>query len=293
MKKFLALVGLLFIITLVLLVIIESLIIYFAYRDKIATKGDKIGLIRLSGAIFDAEPTINIFKKFEKRRDIKGIVLRIESPGGSVAAVQEIYEEVLAQQKKGKKVIASLGNVAASGGYYVALAAEKIYANPGTLTGSIGVIINIFNFQDLMENWGIELKSIASGKYKTTGSLARKMTPEEEALLKELVDNVQLQFVDAVKERRHLSENVLQTLTDGRVFTGSQAYEAKLIDGLGSLETAIYETARLCNIKDKPRVIEFKEKGFSSFLESSSDLLQKSTGLIKNPDKVFLKYILN
>jgi len=275
---------------LVFIVIAESLIIFFSYRDKIATKGDKIGLIRLSGAIFDSGKTIDILKKCGDRQDIKGIVLRIESPGGSVAAVQEIYEAILAQEEKGKRVVSSLGNVAASGGYYVALASEKIYANPGTLTGSIGVIINVVNFQTLMEEWGIELKSVTSGQYKATGSFARKMTPEEEALLKELVDNVHTQFVGAVKKRRQLSDDALQTLTDGRLFTGSQAYEAGLIDGLGSLETAIKETARLCNIKGKPIVIEFKEKKIDSFLEISSGFLRKSLQLIRNPNGISLSY---
>jgi len=293
MKTFLAVIGLLFIIVLVVIVIIESLIIFFSYRDKISTKGDKIGLIRLTGVITNSENIIDRIKRCEKRQDIKGIVLRIESPGGSVAAVQEIYEAILDQEKKGKKVVASLGNVAASGGYYVALASQKIYANPGTLTGSIGVIINVVNFQGLMENWGIELKSIASGEYKTTGSLARTMTPEEELLLKELVDNVHSQFVGAVKERRHLSEETLQTLADGRMFTGSQAYEAGLIDGLGSLEKAIKETARLCNIKGKPSVIEFKEKKIDSFSEIFSTLLQKPFQFLRNSNKVFLSYSLN
>ncbi len=278
---------------LVFLVMLESLVIYFAYRDRISTRGDKIGLVRLNGAIMDAQNIIDVLKTCEKREDIKGIVLRIESPGGSVAAVQEIYEAILAQQKNGKKIVASLGNVAASGGYYVAIACEKIYANPGTLTGSIGVIINVLNIQDLMQNWGVELKSITSGQYKATGSLARKMTPEEEVLLKNLVDNVHSQFIEAVKERRKLSEEKLQNLADGRVLTGSQAYEAGLIDGLGSLEITIQETARLCGIKGKPRVIEFKGKRIDSFLDASSSLLQKSFQLIKNPKGFTLNYILN
>jgi protease-4 len=293
MKKFLAFVGLLFILGLIFIVVIESLIIYFAYRDRIATKGDKIGLVRIKGIIRNSETTIKILKKCGKRKDIKGIVLRIESPGGSVAAVQEIYEEVLAQEKKGKKVVASLGNVAASGGYYVALACDKIYANPGTLTGSIGVIINVFNLQGLMENWGIQLNSIASGQYKTTGSVTREMTPEEEELLRNLVNNVHRQFVAAVKDRRHLSDEALNNLTDGRVLTGSQAYEVKLIDGLGSLEKAIHETAGLCGIKEKPNVIEFKEKGIDSFLEASANSLQRTFQLMKNPKRFNLSYSLN
>lgn len=276
MKKFLAFIGLLFIMGLVFIVIIESLIIFFVCGDRFATKGDKIGLVRLEGTIIKAEEIIDIFKRYRSRSDIKGFILRINSPGGSVAAVQEIYAEILSQQKAGKRVVASMANVAASGGYYVALAAEKIYANPGTLTGSIGVIINVLNFQDLMQHWGIELKSVTSGPYKDTGSLSRKMTPEEEALLKELVDNVHHQFVQAVKERRKLSEENLKNFTDGRIFTGSQAYEAGLIDGLGGLEVAIKELTKLCGLKEKPRVIELRGKGFNSIMEICAQILIQS-----------------
>lgn len=286
MKKFLSFVGLLFILALIFLVIIESLIIFFSYRDRIATKGDKIALIQLEGVILNSESIINNLKKCSERQDIKGIVLRIESPGGSVAAVQEIYEQILVLRKKGKKIVASFGNVAASGGYYVALACEKIYANPGTLTGSIGVIINAVNFGELMQKWGIELKSIASGQYKSTGTIARKMTPEEEAILQEIVNDVHTQFVNAVKENRNIPEDVLNRLTDGRIFTGSQAYKVGLIDGLGSLEVAIQETAKLCGIKGKPRVIEFRERRFDS-----SKLFGKTFQFIN--DKFLLRYILN
>lgn len=292
MKKFLALVGLIFILGLVFLVIIESLIIFFFYGDRFATKSDKIGIIRLEGAIINSEEVIRIFKRYESRSDIKGFVLRIESPGGSVAAVQEIYEELLNQERKGKRIVASMANVAASGGYYVALASQKIYANPGTLTGSIGVIINVINFQDLMQNWGIELKSITSGPYKDTGSLARKMTPEEEALLKELVNNVHNQFVQAVRERRRLPEEALKNLTDGRILTGSQAYEAGLVDQLGGLEAAVQELAKMCGLKGKPKVIELKGKGLSSILESCSRILGKAFSPMGKPGAVNLKYSL-
>lgn len=293
MKSFLAFIGFIFVMLLILIVIIESLVIFYSYRDRVATKGDKIGLVRLNGVIVNSEDIINILKRFEKRGDIKGIVIRIESPGGSVAAVQEIYEAVLGQGKGGKKIVASLGNVAASGGYYVALACDRIYANPGTLTGSIGVIMNIVNFQELMLKWGIELNSIASGQYKTTGSPARKMTPEEEELLRNLVTNVHGQFVQAVRDRRSIPEDKLNNLTDGRVMTGTQAYEAGLIDGLGSLEAAIKEAARLCNIKAKPKVIEFKDKRFESFFGIPSEILNNSLQKIRNSKEITLGYTLN
>jgi protease-4 len=186
-----------------------------------------------------------------------------------------------------------MANVAASGGYYVALATEKIYANPGTLTGSIGVIINTINFEELLQNWGIELKSVTSGPYKDTGSLSRKMTPEEEAMLKELVNNVHNQFVQAVRERRRLSEEALKNLTDGRVLTGSQAYEAGLIDGLGGLEAAVKELTRLSGLKEKPKIIELKGRGFGSVLEICSKIVGTSFTHITKPGELSLKYSLN
>ncbi len=217
-------------------------------------KGDKVAVLPITGVIADSEATIDQLKKFAKDGSVKAIVLRINSPGGGVGPSQEIYEEV--RKLKGKKpVVASMGAVAASGGYYIACGAQKIYANPGTITGSIGVIMQFVNVKDLIEKIGIKGFAVKSGELKDAGSPLRDMTSEERQYLQGVIDNVFGQFVQAVAEGRKLEADAVRKIADGRVFTGEQAKALGLVDALGNQEDAVAEAGRMAKIAGEPRVV--------------------------------------
>ncbi|MBI3944698.1 MAG: signal peptide peptidase SppA [Armatimonadetes bacterium] len=195
------------------------------------------------------------------RRDasIKAVVVRINSPGGSAAASQEIYAELMKIRKAGKPVVASMGDVAASGGYYVAAAADRIVANGSTLTGSIGVVMEMQNLQGLFQKIGVRSNTIKSGKFKDIGSSTRPMTPEERELLQGLVNDVYEQFVGAIiAGRKQVDPARLRQLADGRIFTGRQAHALKLVDELGNLQDAVATAARLAGIRGRPTVVELR-----------------------------------
>jgi protease-4 len=225
-------------------------------------KGERVAVLPLTGLISDSEPLVENLKRFGKDNSVKAIVLRIESPGGGVAASQEIYEEVKKVRAK-KPVLASMGALAASGGYYVACATQKVYANPGTITGSIGVIMPFVNVKDLIEKIGIKGMTVKSGLYKDMGSPLRDMTQQERQLLQGVVDNVHRQFIDAVAEGRHLDREDVVKIADGRVFTGAQAQALGLVDALGDLEDAIAEAGRLGKIVGEPKVVTPPKKKIS------------------------------
>ncbi len=218
---------------------------------------DRIALVRVEGVILDSQATVSDLKRFGENPLIKAIVLRIDSPGGGVVPSQEIYDAVQrVRNKHNKAVIASMGTVAASGGYYIAAATDRIMANPGSLTGSIGVIMETANVEGLLSKIGVEGIVVKSGKFKDVGSPLRKMTDEERALLQSVMDDVHKQFIDAVAAGRALEVSAVQALADGRVFTGRQAKEAKLVDELGNLEDAIQLAADLAGIEGEPKVVE-------------------------------------
>ena len=218
---------------------------------------DRIALIRVEGVILDAQPTVSELKKFGDSPSVKAIVLRIDSPGGGVVPSQEIYDAVKrVRNKSNKAVVASMGTVAASGGYYIASATDRIMANPGTLTGSIGVIMEMANLEGLLKKIGVEGVVIKSGRFKDIGSPLRKMSDEDRQLLQAVMDDVHQQFIQAVAEGRSLDIAEVQPLADGRIFTGRQAKEAKLVDELGDLDDAIRLAADLAGIEGEPRVVE-------------------------------------
>ncbi|MDH4078403.1 MAG: signal peptide peptidase SppA [Nitrospira sp.] len=218
---------------------------------------DRIALIRIEGVIVDSQATVGELKKFGENPSIKAIVLRIDTPGGGVVPSQEIYDAVKrVRNKSNKAVIASMGSVAASGGYYIAAATDRIVANPGTLTGSIGVIMETANLEGLLQKIGVEGVIIKSGKYKDVGSPLRKMSAEERGLLQAVMDDVHKQFIEAVAEGRAMELRAAQVLADGRIFTGRQAKEAKLVDELGDLEDAIQLAAEVVGIEGEPKVVE-------------------------------------
>jgi protease-4 len=227
------------------------------FPDLDLSMEDRVALIRVEGVILDSHETITELKRFAENPYVKAIVLRIDSPGGGVVPSQEIFDAVQrVRNKNNKAVVASMGTVAASGGYYIAAATDRIIANPGTLTGSIGVIMETANVEGLLKKIGVEGIVVKSGKFKDVGSPLRKMTDEEQALLQSVMDDVHKQFIDAVAEGRAMEVDTVQALADGRIFTGRQAKEAKLVDELGNLDDAIQLAADIAGIEGEPKVVE-------------------------------------
>ena len=250
------------------LVLLLLLNVFFPDLDL--STGDRIALIRIEGVILDSQSTVGELKRFSENPSVKAIVLRIDSPGGGVVPSQEIHDAVKrARTKSNKAVIASMGSVAASGGYYIAAATDRIVANPGTLTGSIGVIMETANIEGLLRKIGVEGVVIKSGKYKDVGSPLRKMSDEDRGLLQAVMDDVHKQFIEAVAEGRALELTDAQALADGRILTGRQAKEAKLVDELGDLEDAIQLAADVVGIEGEPKIVEPRRRfSIRDFLES-------------------------
>jgi protease-4 len=236
-----------------------ALIVWAIFSSSSVSSSEKIGLIKVEGLITDAKETVENLKTFTEDDTIKAIVIRIDSPGGAVAPSQEIYDQIKEAKKK-KKVLISMANLAASGGYYIASQGDKIIANPGTLTGSIGVIMEIPNVEDLMRKIGIKNDVIKSGLHKDIGSMYRDISPEDRQLLQGLLDDVHEQFIKAVAEGRKMNYEKVKQLADGRIFTGKQAKENGLVDELGGLEYTINLAAKLAKIEGKPEVVELKKK---------------------------------
>lgn len=242
-----------------------------------------IGVIDVKGVILESEEILDYLVAFREEPKIKAIVLRIDSPGGAVGASQEIYDEV--RRTNGlKPVVASMGSVAASGGLYVSLGAGKIVANPGTLTGSMGVILKFANLEGLFDKIGYKNEVVKSGRLKDIGSPSRAMTEEERQMLQGMIDNVQGQFVKAVSESRSLSEEEVKKIADGRIFSGEQAKDLGLIDQLGNFNDAVTLAAGLAGMKTEtmPELIYPKGEDFS-FLRlitgEKSESLLRQTGL--------------
>lgn len=252
--------------------------VMFIPSSPVGFGGGKIAVIRIEGPITgssglgilgSATSATEIAKQVKRAGEdpsVNAIVLRINSPGGSAASSQEIYQEVLRAKEKGKVVVASMGDSATSGGYYVACAADKIVANPGTITGSIGVIFSQLQYSELMERYGIEANVIKSGKYKDMGSPFRNMTDKERKILQNMVDDIYDQFVDAVVEGRDMNRSKVLELADGRIFTGRQAMEKGLVDRMGNYQDSIKVAANMSGI-EKPQVVTYgSESPFGSLL---------------------------
>lgn len=278
----------------------------------------QLGLIEVWGEITDSGPYVRQIRKLDKNPLVKGIILRIDSPGGDVGATQEIYNELIKYREGGKGdrvIVASFGGVAASGGYYLACAAERIYTNPGALTGSIGVKMEFFDAEDLMKKVGVRYSVIKSGQYKDIGNFARKMTDEESALLQGTINDVYQQFIDAVQESRagavksllarrretkpsKISDSDVRdyiiSRADGRVFSGRQAVSAGLADELGGLDDAIDGAAEMAGISGRPSIVTERRKaqpGWPDFIGSLLNLPGRSSSASR-PARVALKYTL-
>jgi len=250
---------------------------------------DGIAVVRLYGAIqtssdqgvFGAQKgsdaIVKQLKDLGENERVKALVLRINSPGGTVGASQEIHSELMKLKKKGIKIVASMADVCASGGVYAAVAADKILANKGTITGSVGVIFSVSNLSELFKKVGISQNAIRSGKFKDIGSMSRDMTEEEEKLLQEIVDSTYQQFLDAVATGRGLEKEDVKKWADGRIFNGEQALEYKLVDQLGTYEDALEVAQKLAGLDEiniiKPKVNPFDR--FGLMLQNYFNPLQK------------------
>ena len=233
--------------------------------------GGAVALVKIEGLLVTSDSVVDELNDYADDRSVKAIVLRIDSPGGGVVASQEIYNAVRNAKKEGKLIVASMGSVAASGGYYVAAAADKIVANPGTLTGSIGVKMEFANVEKLLEKIGVKGMVVKAGEYKDVGSPFRDMTEQEKKLLQDVIDDVHGQFIDAVAEGRGLPAADVKAIADGRIFTGRQALAIKLVDQLGDLADSIQLAGTLAGIKGKPRIVEKKKKiPFLDYLKEES-----------------------
>ena len=269
-------VGILFIAVLVLFVSVFFYTYLTGGETGVLTLvgGDGVGVVVVEGAINESRGTIQSLKQFGDSKRIKGVVVRINSPGGGVVPTQEIHEEI-GKLKKKKPVFASLGGMATSGGYYIASACHQIVANPGTLTGSIGVIIQLANVEGLMQKLGLEGYNVKSGPYKDIGSSLRPLSPEGRAILQSVVDSVHGQFVRAVASGRSMEVSKVRELADGRIYSGEQAKELGLVDSLGNMDDAIDLVSKRAGIEGVPQVIYSRARGkkwwerllFSLFLE--------------------------
>jgi protease-4 len=222
--------------------------------------GEKIGVISVEGAILDSQTILSQIVSLKDDKDISAIIVRINSPGGAVAPSQEIFRE-LQKTSQTKKVVASLGSVAASGGYYVAAAADHIVANPGTITGSIGVIVEFVQIQELLGKIGVGFEVLKSGEFKDIGSPTRKLTPQDRAVIQSLIGEIQEQFVAAVAEGRGMPIEKVREIADGRVFSGEKAKELGLVDELGNFQDAVDITKEMAGIRGEVELVYPKKAG--------------------------------
>lgn len=236
----------------------------------------------LFGSSSSAERTLRDLERAEKDRSVRAVVIRINSPGGSAAASQELNAQVERIKKAGKKVVASFGDIAASGGYYVGVAANRIVADPASITGSIGVIATVPNLQELYEKIGYREQVFKGGAHKDMLSPSRPITPKEEKIIRDIIDDTYNQFIHAVAQGRNLPLARVRTLADGRIFTGAQAKKLGLVDELGGLRDAIKSAAQLAEIKGEPRVVEYRTPGLLDLFK-----LFTAQSLFGWPDRFF------
>jgi len=269
---FLLLLGL-FLLFLILLVLVEKFSKPSQGTISVASGfsfGNKVAILNLEGIITQSEPTLKQLRAYLKNDSIKAVVLRVDSPGGAVAPTQEIYMELKRFVQK-KPVVASMATVSASGGYYVCLPCNYIYAVPGTITGSIGVLMQFMDIEELLRWMKIKEEVIKSGRFKDAGSPYRPLSPEERRYFEYVIQNVHQQFKNALRESRKLSPEQIEKVSDGRIFTGEIAKELGLVDELGNLEDAIKKAGELAGIKGEPEVI-WPRRRMGFFEELGSEL---------------------
>ncbi len=260
------------------------------FVNKYASSSGNIGIVEINGMILSSKRIIQNIKTFKDNNAIKAIILRIDSPGGGIGPSQEIYREII-KTKTDKPIITSMGSVAASGGYYIASATDKIVANSGTITGSIGVIMEYANIQEIAKKIGISPVVIKSGEFKDIGSPLRELTDSEKIILQDLVDELHLQFVSDAAKARAIKLEIMMELADGRVYTGQKALELNLIDRLGNLDDAVQWAGELSGIKGKLTPVYPKEDKIT-FIKRLADTLLKDLN-ISGSVADNLRYIIN
>jgi protease-4 len=274
----------------VIIIVVASCILVFGFfaltvlvsvsgggEFQFASFGPKVAVVELYGEISDSRDFVRQVKKYTEDGSVRAILVDINSPGGAVAPSQEMYSELIKARDGGKVVVVSMRSVAASGGYYVACAADRIVANPGTLTGSIGVIMSFPTAKKLLDKIGLDWETVKSGELKDVGTFTRPMTPEEDRMLKAVIDDTYEQFVEAVANGRDKPEEDIYPLADGSIFTGRQAYNLGLVDTLGTYEDAISIAGEMSGLGPNPNVIrERKVKpGLLDLLYGSLNFMER------------------
>ena len=258
---------------LIVFVVITAWILMAVVEDGALPGGNRVADVEVEGVILDADLLVRELREHEENPSVRAIVVRINSPGGVVAPTQEIVRAVERVRRAGKPVVASLGAVAASGGYYVATATDRIFASPGTLTGSIGVVMQMANVEGLLKRVGVEYVVVKAGRYKDIGNFSRLMTAEERQILQALLDDVYTQFVTAVAEGRKIDREAVLRIADGRIYSGRQAQALRMVDELGGLDDAIEAAGRLAGIVGRPKIL-YPRRRFSLV-----DLIRNQLGL--------------
>ena len=260
------------------------------FVSQYAKSRGNIGIVEINGMIMSSKKVIKNIKTFRDDDTIKAIILRINSPGGGIGPSQEIYREIM-KTKMDKKIITSMGSVAASGGYYIASATDKIIANSGTITGSIGVIMEYANIKEIAKKIGISPVVIKSGEFKDIGSPMRELKETEKIILQELVDELHLQFVNDAAKARGIEVEKMLALADGRVYTGQKALKLNLIDRIGNLDDAVQWAGQLAGIEGELKPVYPKEDKIS-FIKRLADTLLKDLN-ISGSVADNLRYIIN
>ncbi len=280
-------------------IIFSGVVLLLFFGSKMAASGfarsydssrGNVGIVEVKGMIWSSKKIIKDIKTFRDDDSIKAIVLRIDSPGGGIGPSQEIYREVM-KTKRDKKIITSMGSVAASGGYYIASATHKIIANAGTITGSFGVIMEYANIEAIAKKIGISPVVIKSGKFKDIGSPLRELKDSEREILQDLVNELHLQFVNDAAKARGIDAERMRTLADGRVYTGQKALELDLIDRLGNLDDAVQWVGELAGIKGELKPVYLKEDKIT-FIKRLAEILLKDLN-ISGTITDNLRYIIN
>ncbi len=288
-KSFLAVLGAIFLM-LVALSFFKGMFI----KEEVIP-GEKIALVEIKGIISKSDYYVKTLEDLSKNKNVKAIVIRVDSPGGVVVPCQEIYEEVK-RVKSRKPIIVSMGSVAASGGLYISVPATKVVANPGTITGSIGVIFQTFNFKKIADKLGLKVITVKSGKHKDLVNPFKEVDPSDIEIIQDMINDTYSQFVKAISESRHIPEDKVRQIADGRIFTGRKAKELGIVDEIGDLNRAI-EIAREISRSPEAKVYRIrKKKSFFEKLfgeEGKTILNSLSTVLEGNVEKAYLMYILN
>jgi len=274
----------------VLLLSFGSKMVSSGFANNYASSNGNVGIVEINGIILSSKKIIQNIKTFRDDDSIKAIILRIDSPGGGIGPSQEIYREVM-KAKRDKKIITSMGSVAASGGYYIASATNKIIANAGTLTGSIGVIMEYANIEEIAKKIGISPVVIKSGEFKDIGSPLRELNDSERKILQDLVNELHLQFVNDAANARGIDVETMLKLADGRVYSGQKALDLNLIDRLGNLDDAVQWVGELAGIKEKLKPVYPREDKIT-FIKRLADTLFKDLN-ISGTVTDNLRYIIN